>query len=92
MLKKLQEEEVKELFPKSRIALVTSDNVTSFLKPKKWFLKIIAGEFDIIIGTQMISKGYDFENLTLACIVNADDMLYSSDLRALERSYQMLTQ
>ena len=40
----------------------------------------------------MISKGYDFENLTLACIVNADDMLYSSDLRALERSYQMLTQ
>lgn len=90
-VEKLQEE-VKELFPKSRIALVTSDNVTSFFEAKEMVSKIIAGEFDIIIGTQMISKGYDFENLTLACIVNADDMLYSSDLRALERSYQMLTQ
>ncbi len=90
-VEKLQEE-VQELFPQARIALVTSDNVSSFVEAKEMVAKIIAHEFDIIIGTQMISKGYDFENLNLVCVVNADDMLYSSDLRALERSYQMLTQ
>jgi primosomal protein N' (replication factor Y) len=90
-VEKLQEE-AKELFPNARIALVTSDNITSFVEAQEMVAKIIAHEFDIIIGTQMISKGYDFENLNLVCVINADDMLYSSDLRALERSYQMLTQ
>jgi primosomal protein N' (replication factor Y) len=85
-------EEVKELFPQSRIALVTSDNVSSFVEAQKIVKEIIAGEIDIIIGTQMIAKGYDFANLNLVGIVDADDMLYSSSLRALERAYQMLTQ
>jgi primosomal protein N' (replication factor Y) len=86
------EEEVREVFPDARIALVTSDNVSSFAEAQKVVKEIIDGEIDIIIGTQMISKGYDFANLHLVGIVNADDMLYSSDLRALERAYQMLTQ
>lgn len=90
-VEKLQEE-VSELFPQARIALITSDNVDNFNEAKKIIGEIIDGKIDIIIGTQMIAKGYDFANLDLVCVVNADDMLYSSDLRALERSYQMLTQ
>jgi len=85
-------EEVQELFPDSRIALITSDNVDNFIEAKKIIGEIIDGKIDIIIGTQMIAKGYDFANLDLVGIVNADDMLYASDLRALERAYQMLTQ
>lgn len=85
-------EEVQELFPQARIALITSDNVDNFVAAKKIIGEIINGEIDIIIGTQMIAKGYDFANLDLVGIVNADDMLFASDLRALERAYQMLTQ
>lgn len=90
-VEKLQEE-VQELFPQACVALVTSDNVSSFVETQKIVKEIIAGKVDIIIGTQMISKGYDFANLSLVGIVDADDMLFSSNLRALERTYQMLTQ
>lgn len=86
------EEEVRSLFPQARIALITSDNVNDFLDAEKVVKEIIAGEIDIIIGTQMIAKGHDFPNLELVGIIDADAMLYSSELRALERSYQMLTQ
>ena len=86
------EEEVKNLFPESKIALITSDNVSDFLDAEKVVKEIISGEVDIIIGTQMIAKGHDFPKLALVGIVDADAMLYSSQLRALERSYQMLTQ
>ncbi len=86
------EEEVRVLFPQARIALITSDNVADFLDAEKIVKKIISGEIDIIIGTQMIAKGHDFPNLELVGIVDADAMLYSSQLRALERSFQMLTQ
>lgn len=86
------EEEVKNLFPQARIALITSDNVSDFLDAEKVVKKIISGEIDIIIGTQMIAKGHDFPNLELVGIIDADAMLYSSQLRALEKTYQMLTQ
>ncbi len=86
------EEEVRNVFPDARIALITSDNVSNFIDAERVVKKIISGEVDIIIGTQMIAKGYDFPNLELVGIVDADAMLYSSELRALERSYQMLTQ
>jgi primosomal protein N' (replication factor Y) len=85
-------EEVELAFPNARIALVTSDNVSNFLDAKKIVKQILDHEVDIIIGTQMIVKGYDFPELELVGIVDADSMLYSSELRALERSYQILTQ
>ena len=85
-------EEVKNLFPESRVALVTSDNVTSFSDVDKLVAQILNHEIDFIIGTQMIVKGHDFPNLSLVGIVDADAMLYSSELRALEKTYQMLTQ
>lgn len=85
-------EEVKSLFSGAKIILVDSDNVASFAEAKQFVARIASGDADIIIGTQMIAKGYDFANLTLVGIVDADSMLYSSDLRALERAFQTLTQ
>lgn len=86
------EEEVKNLFPEARIGLVTSDTVASFSEAKNLVEKILNNEIDILIGTQMISKGYDFPNLNLVGILDADSLLYSSELRALERAYQIVTQ
>lgn len=85
-------EEVKNLFPESRIALVTSDNVSSFADVDKLVAQILNHEIDFIIGTQMIVKGHDFPELGLVGIIDADAMLYSSELRALEKTYQVLTQ
>ena len=86
------EEEVRRTFPQARIALVTSDNVTSFDDVDKLVKQILNHEIDIIIGTQMIAKGHDFPDLTLVGIIDADSSLYSSELRALEKTYQILTQ
>lgn len=85
-------EEVKALFPQARIALVTSDNVESFVDAQNVVEQIMKHEIDIIIGTQMIVKGYDFPELELVGIIDIDGMLYSSELRALEKTYQILTQ
>lgn len=86
------EEEVKSLFPTAKIALATSDNITTFSDAEDMVQQILNEEIDVIIGTQMIAKGHDFPKLTLVGIVDADSMLYSSELRALERAYQLLTQ
>lgn len=86
------EEEVKNFLPEARILVITSDSVTNFSDAEKIVSKISNNEVDIIIGTQMIAKGYDFAKLNLVGIVDADAMLYNSDLRALERSFQTLTQ
>ncbi len=85
-------EEVRNSFPEARIALVTSDNVTSFSDVDELVEKILGREIDVIIGTQMVTKGHDFPDLTLVGIIDADGLLYSSELRALEKAYQILTQ
>jgi primosomal protein N' (replication factor Y) len=60
------------------------------------FEKIIDGfknrEIDVLVGTQMLAKGLDFDNVSLVGIMNADNMLYHPDFRAFERSFQMMTQ
>lgn len=86
------EEEVGEFLADAKIVLVTSDDVGSFAEVDKFVEKILRREIDVIIGTQMITKGHDFPDLTLVGIVDADGLLYSSELRALEKSYQILTQ
>jgi primosomal protein N' (replication factor Y) len=86
------EEEVRNLFPQAKISLITSDNISGFSDVEKMVKEILADEIDIIIGTQMIAKGHDFPKLTLVGIVDADGLLYSSELRALEKAYQILTQ
>ena len=85
-------EEVALKFPTARTILATSDNLSSFSDAQELVRKITNQEIDIIIGTQMIAKGYDFENLSLVGVVDVDSMLYSSEIRALEKTYQMLTQ
>jgi primosomal protein N' (replication factor Y) len=86
------EEEVRATFIDARIAVITSDNVSNFVEVDKLVKQILNSEIDIIIGTQMIAKGHDFPDLTLVGIIDADSSLYSSELRALEKTYQILMQ
>lgn len=86
------EEQVQSLFPSARIARLDYDTAQS----RKNFERIIGefsnGEIDILIGTQMITKGLDFPNVSLVGILNADNMLNFPDFRAFERSYQLMAQ
>jgi primosomal protein N' (replication factor Y) (superfamily II helicase) len=86
------EEEIKIVFPSARVARLDQDTT----KGKNSFDKLIKtfedGKTDILIGTQMISKGLDFENLTVVGILNADNLLNFPDFRAHERSFQMMEQ
>ena len=85
-------EQVALQFEDARIAMITSDNIDNFTKSSEIIEKISNREIDIIIGTQMITKGYDFKHLALVGVIDADSFFYSSDLRCTERAYQMLTQ
>ena len=86
------EEEAQNLFPQARIDRLDYDTASS----RKRFENIIKNfenhNVDILIGTQMVTKGLDFANLTLVGILNADNMLNFPDFRAFERSYQLLAQ
>ncbi len=86
------QQELNILFPQAKIARMDQDTT----KGKYAFEKLIDGfknqEIDILVGTQMLAKGLDFNNVSLVGIMNADNMLYYPDFRAFERSYQMLTQ
>ena len=85
-------EEVEASFPEARISLMTSDAMTTAAKAIEQVKKIEKGEVDIIIGTQVIAKGHHFPNLTLVGIVDADLGMEGGDLRAAERTYQLLHQ
>ena len=85
-------EEAKAGFPDARIMVLASDMAESNEELRAMLDKIIAGEVDIIIGTQIIAKGHHFPNLTYVGVVDADLGLKGGDLRAAERTYQMLHQ
>lgn len=84
--------ELAELFPQKNIKRMDQDTT----RGKYSFEKIIDGfknrEIDVLVGTQMLAKGLDFDNVSLVGIMNADNMLYHPDFRAFERSFQMMTQ
>lgn len=86
------EDEIALLFPDARISRLDLDTT----RKKNAFDQIIQdfekGQTDILIGTQMISKGLDFENLTVVGILSADHLLHFPDFRAHERSFQMMEQ
>ncbi|MBP6180807.1 primosomal protein N' [Flavobacterium sp.] len=86
------EQELISIFPNSKTGRMDQDTT----RGKFGFEKIIDSfknrEIDILVGTQMLAKGLDFENVSLVGIMNADNMLYHPDFRAFERSYQMMTQ
>ncbi|MCU0891694.1 MAG: primosomal protein N' [Sandarakinorhabdus sp.] len=85
-------EEVRRLFPAARTAIVTSDTITSPARAAALVAAVEGGEVDIIIGTQMVTKGYHFPDLTLVGVVDADLGLAGGDLRAGERSWQQIVQ
>ena len=85
-------DEVAELMPEARVALVTSDTLNT---PEKIGEFVAAAEgrlIDVIIGTQLVTKGYHFPELTLVGVVDADLGLEGGDLRAAERTYQQVAQ
>ena len=85
-------EEVRQIFPDARQAIMSSDLVPTQQAAAKLVAAVIAGEVDILIGTQMITKGHHFPGLSLVGVVDADMGLAGGDLRAAERTWQMLTQ
>lgn len=85
-------DEVKALFPDARTAIVTSDTIWSPAKAAEFVGRMEAGDIDIVIGTQLVTKGYHFPNLTLVGVVDADLGLSGGDLRAAERSFQQIMQ
>ena len=85
-------EEVKEYFPDIRLALASSDTLSGPLKAADLVKRIEEHEVDLIIGTQVVAKGYHFPLLTLVGVVDGDLGLAGGDLRAAERTYQLLYQ
>lgn len=86
------EEEVKKYFPKARVLRMDRDTTGKKNSYNEFYEKIKNKEADVIIGTQMVSKGFDFEDVTLVGIVAADMSLYISDYKARERTFQLITQ
>jgi primosomal protein N' (replication factor Y) len=85
-------DEVAELFPDARTAIVTSDTIWSPLRAAEFVGAMEAGAIDVVVGTQLVTKGYHFPNLTLVGVVDADLGLAGGDLRAAERSFQQIQQ
>jgi primosomal protein N' (replication factor Y) len=85
-------EEVGELFPESRVLVLSSDLVESVERLRQELDDIAEGKFDIIIGTQLVAKGHHFPKLNLVGIVDADLGLGNGDPRAAERTFQLLHQ
>lgn len=86
------EEAVRELFPEARVARMDLDST----KDKDAYTDIIAGieerRTDVLVGTQMVTKGLDFEGVTLVGVVSADGVLSQPDFRAHERAYHLMSQ
>ncbi len=85
-------EEVTNRFPEASVFRMDSDTMTKKDSYKDFYNKMIQGEIDILIGTQMIAKGHDFANVTLVGILSADSALMLPDFRAEERCFAIITQ
>lgn len=85
-------DEVNRLLPDARTIIATSDTLWSPAKAAEFVGRVESGSVDIIIGTQLVTKGYHFPNLTLVGIIDADLGLEGGDLRAAERTFQQIAQ
>jgi primosomal protein N' (replication factor Y) len=86
------EEEARNLFPEARVAVFSSDTMQSADEARRLIADMEAGEIDILVATQAAAKGHNFPNLTLVGVVDADLGLKGGDLRAGERTFQLLAQ
>ncbi len=86
------EQDLKTLFPHTKIFRLDRDSVTS----KKVYTDVYEGikneEYSILLGTQMVTKGFDFPRVSLVCVVDADTSLYLPDFHSSERTFQLITQ
>ena len=85
-------DEVAQILPAARVAIVTSDTLTSPARAAEFVEQASAGAIDVIVGTQLVTKGYHFPELTLVGVIDADMGLEGGDLRAAERTYQQVAQ
>jgi primosomal protein N' (replication factor Y) len=86
------EDEIQELFPEARISRMDLDTTRTKTAYEKIISDFERQKVDILVGTQMISKGLDFEHVSLVGILNADNMLNYPDFRAHERAFQLMAQ
>lgn len=86
------EEELQELFPTASLLRMDTDTtMQKYAYDEKW-AAFQQGQYDIMIGTQMVAKGLDFEKVTLVGVLNADKELYNDDYKSLERTFDLITQ
>ncbi|MBE6188867.1 MAG: primosomal protein N' [Rikenellaceae bacterium] len=86
------EEEISALFPTARILRLDSDTASSDSAYNRIISQFAAGEADILVGTQIITKGLDFKGVTLIGVLNADNLTNAPDFRAVERAWQTMLQ
>lgn len=86
------EEELKFLLPNAKILRLDADTTLSRDSFSNKLSKFADGEFDIMLGTQMVAKGLDFANVSLVGVIGADQAMYSEDYRSFERTFSLLTQ
>ena len=86
------ETELADIFPDARILRMDTDATMSKSSHEKKLADFANGEYDILVGTQMVAKGLNFPNVTLVGVLSADQMLYSDDYRSFENAFSMITQ
>ncbi len=86
------EEEAAELFPDARIARLDSDSARSRKHESEIIREFSAGDIDILVGTRMVAKGFDFSGLSLVAVIQSDSLLGQQDYRADERALSLLEQ
>ena len=84
--------DISEIFPTARVLRMDTDATMTRSAHEKKLTAFANGEYDILLGTQMVAKGLDFPNVTLVGVLNADRMLYHDDFRAFENTFSLLTQ
>ena len=86
------EHELQDIFPSARILRLDTDSTMQRFAYEKKLTAFQNGEYDIMLGTQMVAKGLDFPNVTLVGVLSADQMMHSDDFRSYERAFSLLTQ
>ncbi|MCH5303980.1 MAG: primosomal protein N' [Ruminococcus sp.] len=86
------EQQLAELLPEARVLRLDADSTMRKSSHERYLNAFSNGDYDILIGTQMVAKGLDFPKVTLVGVLNPDSMLYSDDYRSFERTFSLLTQ
>ena len=86
------EDELTFLFPNAKILRMDADTTSTKFSHEKMFNAFANHEYDIMIGTQMVAKGLDFDDVTLVGVVNADNSLYDESYNSAERTFDLITQ